>query len=192
MTEVRIYPKDRTEIRNLMPTTDGSYYVVAVNSSRQLQLYNIRVDWKPVQSQQDSQKLVQVTPILLVRPVLLTGSDRLCAPLVSEPVNKSNNQESRDMALPQLSHLLFMPTAPEAVGQGIARTTILAICSYRQEQRVSLNVPLVQNNSYSVICRWELVKSKVAIHPVFQSLASKKKTPANVRYANLGASQWIN
>ena len=167
--------------------------MTAVNSSRRLQLYSIRIDWRPNQPQQATQKPTQVAPVLLVRPVLLSGSDRVCAPLTVNPAIEGNDQESQNMTLPQLSHLLFMPAAPEAVGQDVARTTVLAIFSYLPEQPVSLNVSQVQNNPFSVICRWELIRSKVTVHPIFQSLAKKKKKSiANVRYAYSIASLWTD
>ena len=180
MTVVSLINDFGLKIKVLISTVDGSYYVVTVNSSRQLQLYSIRVDWRSAQSQQAAPKSTQVSPTLLVRPVLLTGSDRLCAPSPVEPADESNEQDSRNMAVPQLSHLLFMPAAPETVGQGMARTTLLAVCSYSPEQALSSNVAYLHNNPFSVICRWEIVKSKVTIHPILQSLARKKNSAANV------------
>ena len=161
---------------------DGSYNVVAVNLMRQLQLYNIRVDWRSTQSQQASQNPIQVSPTLVVRPILLTGSDRLCAPLSTPGSEEEGNEQNfRNMALPQLSHLIFMPAAPETVGQGMAKISILAICSYIWENPLSPEVSQLQSDQFSVLCRWEISKSKVTIHPIFETLARKKNSATNVR-----------
>lgn len=149
---------------------------------RQLQLYSIRVDWRSSQSQQASQKPIQVSPAIVVRPVLLTGSDRLCAPLpMPNSGDEGNEQNFRNMALPQLSHLIFMPAAPETVGQGMAKVSILAIFSYVCGNSSSPDASQSQNDQFSVLCRWEIVKSKATIHPIFERLASKTNNSTTVR-----------
>ena len=150
---------------------------------RQLQLYNIRVDWRPAQSQQANQKPTQVSPAIIVHPVLLIGSDTLCAPSPTSGFDEEEGKEhnSRNMALPQLSHLIFLPAAPETVGQGMAKISILAIFSYIWESLPSVEASQLQSDQFSVLSRWEIVKSKGTIHPVFESLASKKNTSKSVR-----------
>ena len=167
---------------------DGTYYAATVSECRELHLYRIVIEWKPTRAQQSEQKSNFVPPLLHAQPVLFTGCDKLCTPKSqSKPHEDGSGHESRSASAPELTHLLFLPDAPETIRQNSDKITILAIFSYvADDHRQTLGLSEIPPNQFSVICRWRISRSNVILHPAFKSLASKKNASnvTNVRSYN--------
>ncbi len=158
---------------------DYSLLLVISTVAHHLRVYRIHIRWNlPQNPEKIPPNQLILTPTLVVRNI---QSESQCSPrpLVDDGIPSSNAGSVPPNNDP-LSHLEFIPTAPETRNSESTFPTILAIFS-----RVSsaLESPHLYQESSSVVARWELRSMPRNLHPSFDQLISKK-TVDNTRSNN--------
>ena len=144
-----------------------------------LHLYRVQIHWNVPQPPKQGPPLRSITPPTF-EVISLMVEDH-CYPASSPSLDGSltTGQEQRTHIPAQLTHLNFLPTTPEQHAGTLP--TILAIFSHCPSPISSLDQTQPQQNSFSIIARWELHQLHQShLHSSVDQVASKKKSASNV------------
>lgn len=158
---------------------DNSLLLVAHDVIGHLHIYRVQIHWTVPQPPKQGPPLRSITPPTF-EVISLMVEDH-CYPASSPSVDGSltTGQEQRTHIPAQLTHLSFLPTTPEQHAGTLP--TILAIFSHCPNPISSLDQTQPQQNSFSIIARWELHQLHQShLHSSVDQVASKKKSASNV------------
>ncbi|KAI9706527.1 MAG: mediator complex subunit [Candelina mexicana] len=149
---------------------DHSLLLVVSTVARHLRVYRIYIKWNlPQNHEKVPPNQLILAPTLLVRNI---KSEDKCFP---RPLYDNDNPLAITSSVPPtnnpLSHLEFIPPAPETRNSEPTFPTILAIFSNLSNAVESSHV---YQDSSSIVVRWELHSASRDLHSSFDHLISKK------------------
>lgn len=138
--------------------------IAFATTSKQLRTVRAVIDWG---QQKTNEKVpaasLPLNPTVKTRHLAVTS-------WIHEPAGDVMDSPTAESSRAQLSHLEFLPPAPDLAGRMIP-PTIIAIRSH-------LPIPMSHYNQdvHTTIDRWEVREKPQAIHPAFEQLSSRRNS----------------
>lgn len=156
----------------LTDSLEHSLLLAAHTVSGSILVYRVKINWH-VQPGKSASPTFDISPL---------KTEDNCSPLGTDfDTGDAALGSSQKLSFPaKLTHLALIPTGPDP-GPAPSYPTVLAVFCHTPAPVPSImDQTHSQQPPFSIVSRWELHSSTYNLHPGFEQLTAKKKSPAAV------------